>query len=358
MQGKSALIIGGAGFIGTHLARQLGDLAIFSHIVSLDIQQPKRPLPRVIYNNHDVRRPIHETIDGYFDIVFNLAATHRTPGHPDAAYYETNVAGALNCTAFCERNDITNLLFTSSISVYGPSEAPLDESSPLNPSSAYGGSKRLAESIHRQWYERGNNRRLTIVRPAVVFGEGEEGNYSRLARMLSQGTFVYPGRTDTLKAGGYVKELVRTMLFALQRPERFYLYNFADRHCPTANEISAALQALGGFRAPLAVLPLPLMQAVGLCFEALNVLGMKNGVSRARIAKLVHSTNIVPRRLIEDGYPFAYNLQSALSDWMASDDELRPAKSKARAVSVAQPNFDPAWLAVSNAHQSVRALRG
>lgn len=340
MQDNSALILGGAGFIGTHLARQLEELGTFRRIVSLDITAPKRPVPRVIYNTHDVRRPIHETIDGYFDIVFNLAAVHRTPGHPDTAYYDTNVAGALNCTSFCERNGITRLLFTSSISVYGPSEKPLDEQSPPNPNSAYGNSKRLAEAIHHQWLERVDGRRLTIVRPAVVFGEGEGGNYSRLVRLLSKGTFAYPGRTDTLKAGGYVKELVRTMLFAVQRPERFYLYNFADRHCPTAKEICSTLQTLGGFPAPLGVAPLPFMQAIGLGCEAINALGLKNGVSRARINKLVYSTNIIPRRLIQDGYQFAYDLQSALSDWLATDAELRPAHSRAKSIDVPPLDFD------------------
>src|SRR5256885_10959409 len=72
-----------------------------------------------------IRRPPRSTLFPYttlFRSVFNLAAVHRTPGHPDHEYYDTNVAGALNVTAWCESQEIDSLAFTSSISVYGPTE--------------------------------------------------------------------------------------------------------------------------------------------------------------------------------------------------------------------------------------------
>jgi nucleoside-diphosphate-sugar epimerase len=334
MQSRTALILGGAGFIGTHLARQLSGSGRYARIMSMDIEAPRYPVPKVIYNRHDVREPIPRTFDGNFDVVYNLAAVHRTPGHPDCDYYDTNVAGATNCVAFCERNGIDTIFFTSSIAVYGPSESALDEMSPLRPVSAYGRSKKLAEEIHEAWWEREPGRRLRIVRPAVVFGQGESGNFSLLARMLERGLFVYPGRKDTRKAGGYVKELVRTMLFALVRPEPFYRYNFADQAVPTSEDICKAFIELGGFKPPIGVAPRAMLDLAALGFEALNALGVRNKVNRQRVAKLINSTNIVPRQLIEDGYPFAYTLKSALNDWIASDEELRPHGSRAHAVIV------------------------
>jgi nucleoside-diphosphate-sugar epimerase len=331
---KDALILGGAGFIGTHLARQLVDCGQFRQIVSLDIESPRRPIASVTYKTHDVRQPIHQTIDRGFDYVFNLAAVHRTPGHPDPAYYETNIAGALNAVAFCERHGIENLFFTSSISVYGPSEEALDESSPVQPNGAYGRSKYLAELIHRAWHERSLGRRLRIVRPAVVFGEGENGNYTLLVKLLRRGWFAYPGRTDTLKASGYVKELVRSMFFALDRPEPLYLYNFAGPQVPTIADICGAFHELGGMRPPLGIVPLPVVRSGALCCQALNALGLRNPINLNRVTKLIHSTNVLPRRLIADGYPFAYDLRSAISDWLATDEEVRPVSTRLRPVAV------------------------
>lgn len=355
MQPRSALILGGAGFIGTHLARHLVELGV-RRIMSLDIEAPARPVPRVIYNNHDVREPIHRTVDGHFDVVFNLAAIHRTPGHAHDEYYGTNVAGAVNAVDFCERNGIDTLFFTSSISVYGPSESPLDEASPTLPSTAYGLSKCLAEDIQRAWLERDRARRLRIVRPAVVFGEGEEGNYTRLARMLARATVPYPGRKDTMKAGGYVKELVLSMMFALRRSEPLYLYNFAERHCPTLEEICNTFHAEAGTHKPMGVIPLPVVRAGATILEAVTLVGLDNPFSHARIDKLVHSTNVLPQRLIGDNYPFTYNLASSIRDWVASDPSLglRPA----RPLDVVRPLPQPAPALEPVSVQAARVKTG
>lgn len=60
-----------------------------------------------------------------------------------------------------------------------------------------GWSKWLAEGIHRAWRDEDPTRRLVIVRPGAIFGPGEGGNFTRMARLLERGLFVFPGRTDT-----------------------------------------------------------------------------------------------------------------------------------------------------------------
>ncbi len=47
--------------------------------------------------------------------------------------------------------------------------------------------------------EAGNHRQLTIVRPGVVFGKGENGNFTRLYWAIRGHKFAYPGRKDTIK---------------------------------------------------------------------------------------------------------------------------------------------------------------
>lgn len=113
-------ITGGTGFIGTHLASLLHEVHPETRIYNLDIVEPGTPLPTVknykpaLGNGEehaatfiycDVRQPIelekvNITPD---DVIFNFAAVHRTPGHPDPAYFETNIRGAENVCAFAER---------------------------------------------------------------------------------------------------------------------------------------------------------------------------------------------------------------------------------------------------------------
>ncbi len=131
----------------------------------------------------DVRKPIvlegvNVTAD---DVIFNFAAVHRTPGHPDYAYFETNVLGAENVTAFAEKYGIKKIVFTSSIAPYGAAEELKEETTVPTPNTPYGISKLVAEKIHMIWQARNQaERQLTIVRPGVVFGKGKWKLHSSL----------------------------------------------------------------------------------------------------------------------------------------------------------------------------------
>ncbi len=106
------------------------------------------------FHRCDVRRPIELADVDASALVFNLAAVHRTPGHADHEYHETNELGARHVTGFCEATGVTDLWFTSSIAVYGATEAAVTEASPLQPATAYGRSKAAAETIHEAVGER------------------------------------------------------------------------------------------------------------------------------------------------------------------------------------------------------------
>jgi GlcNAc-P-P-Und epimerase len=200
--------------------------------------------------------------------------------------------------------------------VYGPTEGPKDEDAPLEPVNAYGRSKILAEGVHRLWQSaRADRRRLTIVRPGVIYGLSERGNFTRLSRVLKRRRFVFPGRSDTIKACGYVNDLIASMLFAQERNEGVFLYNFCHPERYTSADICSAFSRVAGYPAPRAIVPFWLLGLVAFGFEALSALGLKNDINRARIRKLYQSTNMVPRRLPETGFKYQYDLVAGLSDW-------------------------------------------
>src|SRR5690606_31984236 len=154
------------------------------NVVAIDIKEPRERLPNVQYRIADVRDLSQFETDFTFSKIYNFAAVHTTPGHQPFEYYSTNVAGAIEVTRLAELHGVKEIIFTSSISVYGPSEEMKTEQSEPNPQSDYGHSKLLAEQIHKKWLDRGSSNKLTIVRPAVVFGPGEGGNFARLAKLL------------------------------------------------------------------------------------------------------------------------------------------------------------------------------
>src|ERR1700733_15597876 len=179
---KQAIVVGGSGFIRTHLLEFLTASRKYERLISVDINEPRARITGVEYLYHDVRDPIDVKLGGGNPAdIFNLAAIHVTPGHPEGDYYYTNVLGAVNVCRFANETGSQNILFTSSISIYGPSEKALDEDAPPAPVSAYGRSKLSAEAIHRLWQSERPTRRLTIVRPAVIYVLYERGNFTRLS---------------------------------------------------------------------------------------------------------------------------------------------------------------------------------
>jgi nucleoside-diphosphate-sugar epimerase len=317
MAGRHAIVFGGAGFIGCHFLKRLGELRRYDRLYSVDIAAPRFTSAGVNYVNFDIREPIPAGLCGVgpFDI-FNFAAVHTTPGHEDWEYYWTNVKGATNVCKFASDVGADYVLFTSTMMVYGPTEAPKDEDAALEPVNAYGRSKILAEGVHRLWQaERPDKRRLTIVRPGVIYGLAERGNFTRLARALRQRRFVYPGRTDTIKACGYIDDLVSSMLQMGERNDGVFLYNFCHPQRYTSKDICTAFAKVGGYPEPRIVMPFWLLGLAATAFEVLAVAGVKTDINRARVRKLYQSTNMVPKRLPAAGFQYRYDLPSGLAAW-------------------------------------------
>ena len=302
---KGAIIFGGSGFIGTHLAEDLKSQGY--SVVIADLVEP--------FGNSfqffqcDVRKRIEIKMAHTPSLIFNLAAVHRTPGHTPGEYYETNVKGADNVTNWASENGIKKMIFTSSISVYGPNTELLDESCSTAPVSDYGKSKLMAEEIHSQWQsEDAQNRSLVICRPAVVFGRGERGNFTRLAKALKGHYFFFPGGRETRKASGYVKDATRSLIFFAEKDIKQIIYNFSFPRSYTIGEICDTFCGISKYSKPISI---PVAQ-VG---KALSKVGGPLGSLGQRLLKLVFPTNIAPTKLQEFGFTWKYDLESALNDW-------------------------------------------
>lgn len=311
------LLFGGSGFIGDHLIREL---LTENHIVTVaDIAFRNTP-GGVSFIQCDIREKIE--INEEFDLVINLAAVHRTPGHKSYEYYETNVLGSINILNWCKQTKITSVFFLSSISVYGPGNVEKNEDSLLSPQSDYGLSKMIAERIYLEWVsdQLHPTRRLVICRPAVIFGKGEKGNFTRLAKLLSRGVFIYPGGKNIIKASGYVKDLCRSITYTSSLDRKVTIYNFAF---PSKYRIEDIVKAFGEFF------------KINIQFSFLHpkhyqvierIAHLSKNVSRA--GKLMESTDITPTKLKELGFDWKHDLDSALSDWFLDSNFDRAKEMK------------------------------
>ncbi|NRP59903.1 NAD(P)-dependent oxidoreductase [Marinobacterium sp. xm-d-564] len=308
---ENIIVFGGSGFIGTHLSKALLDQG--EHVIVVDLKPPRFGHDHLEYIQGDVRDLSGLAISQPITRIYNFAAIHTTPGHPTHEYYETNVAGANQVCKFAEENNINEIVFTSSISVYGPDEEQKDEHTQLTPNSSYGYSKMLAEQIHKAWMERGSVRVLTTIRPAVVFGPGEGGNFTRLATMLQKGFFVYPGRKDTIKACIYVEDLLFLIEEARKSDNNFELLNGAYPERYTLEDIILAFKEDHFSDVKLFTVPKFVILSAAKVFQLFNVFNV--GIHPDRVMKLIRSTNIYPSWLEERGISIPGNINSALKRW-------------------------------------------
>ena len=314
---SSCVIFGGSGFIGTHLARHLLKTGRFRkvHIADIEPSSLENQLG-ISYSRTDVRLPISSALtDEQPEWIFNLAAVHREPGHEAHEYFDTNIPGARNVCRYAEEVDCRNVYFTSSISVYGPTDGPTSESSPIRPSTPYGGSKYPAECIHEAWLSAVSDRRLIIARPGVVYGPGDPGNIMRMIRAIRKGYFAFPGRRDIHKSYAYIYGLIDSIDFTMNRDERLLCYNYVETPTEPLRDIVSKVKSFLNCRA--LVLPLPLALLVPLSRLVQAIMGGRSPIHPVRVRKTATPTYIIPQTLKDLGFRFKYDFLGSLRHWAA-----------------------------------------
>lgn len=311
----SYFVFGGTGFIGTHLSELVKSVDASVRVYNLDILVPSVK-GKTQHVDCDVRKSIEVSVDqlNSDDVIFNFAAVHRTPGHPDHEYFETIIKGAENVCNFARKHGIKKIVFTSSIAPYGASEDLKTEETLPTPNTPYGISKLVAEKIHMIWAAEDPERELTIVRPGVVFGYGEHGNFTRMYWGIRGHKFAFPGRKDTIKACIYVKDLVGFMLYKLENHKKgTEIYNCTFEPAFTIEQIVDTMKKATGLKSWTPLIPSWILMPMAYIAK---LLGSPMGICPARVKKLMISTNISGKKLAESGYKFQYTLEEAIKDWM------------------------------------------
>jgi len=329
--GMKWALYGGAGFIGQHLALSVLNRSPLDQVYLLDIKTPaeiswKVPLEgfigsgRLHVHTCDVRdyESLRQHLAG-FGVMVNLAAVHREPGHKPAEYFDTNVPGARNICRLAEEAGCGEIIFTSSISVYGIHDRPVDEHSTVQPQTPYGQSKLQAEIIHRDWARRTGGR-LCVLRPGVVFGPGEEGNVTRLMREMLKRKRVICIHPDRAKAGIYIEELVALLHWLRKQTPAdggSLLVNAVSNEGLTINAYGRCLQQIRDLqRSRLTISGRLIGLSAALMKPLQSWLPPGSKIHPQRLRKLISANDIRPAELIRMVYPFSWSLERALADWL------------------------------------------
>ncbi len=174
------LVTGGAGYIGSHTVRQLGE-AGYEIVVydNLSTGSEKAVLNGSLFVGDLNNRLALELAFAQhkFDAILHFAASISVPesvANP-LDYYENNTRNTLNLLRCCQKFGVKKLVFSSTAAVYGePQENPVSESCPTNPINPYGCSKLMSERMIRD-YGLSSDFRFVILRYFNVAGADLQG---------------------------------------------------------------------------------------------------------------------------------------------------------------------------------------
>lgn len=309
-QHKIALL-GGSGFIGTQLTSVL--LKSGHHVTISDIA-PSRAYPDFRINA-DVRQ-INDLMKSCqnCDVIINLAAAHRDDVRPVSLYFDTNVTGAkVTCDA-AEKCGIQKIIFTSSVAVYGHQDNEADETAPHHPIGPYGETKSQAENVYKEWFARDpENRTLVIVRPTVVFGQGNRGNVHNLMEQIAKGHFMMVGDGQNRKSMAYVENVAGFIAFSLSLDKGLHIFNYIDKPDLSMNDLVRLITSRTGKAHPKFTLPKMIGLGAGAMLDVIaHITGKNFSISRVRVEKFCVTTIFKADRVKSSGFIAPMSLEDGL----------------------------------------------
>jgi UDP-glucose 4-epimerase len=166
ISGKRILVIGGAGFIGSHVVAELlredvGDVTVFDNLARGRLSNIRESLSdprcRVFPDGGDIREvDVLNKAVSESDAVIHLAAMWllHCKDYPRTAF-DVNIAGTFNVLEACVKHGVERLVYSSSASVYGDAvEVPMTENHPFNNRNFYGATKIAGEAMCRAFHDR------------------------------------------------------------------------------------------------------------------------------------------------------------------------------------------------------------
>lgn len=307
MNKNKVSIIGGAGFVGSRLGSRLNN----SNIIHKKYDIDKKNHKNISYIDIEKVETLNKLAGT--DTIINLAAVHRDDISPISLYDDVNVQGSVNICEAARKYGINKIIFTSSVAIYGFAPPNTDESGSPNFFNDYGRTKYLAEQVYKEWFDEDkDNRTLVIIRPTVIFGEGNRGNVFNLLNQIASKKFVMFGNGRNKKSMAYIENVAAFLEYSLSFKSGLHIYNYVDKDDFDMNTLVSKVRKVlfGKYNVGLR-LPAFLGMVIGICADYVcKYTGKTLPISSIRVKKFmgttqfntsINNTDFIPPVTLEEG---------------------------------------------------------
>ena len=233
MSSPTALITGGSGYFGSLLRDRLRERGQAVRVFDLtDADDRQSDVQYVKGDIRDAAR-VTEAIAGC-DTIFHCVA--QVPlAKAKKLFHSVNVHGTENLLRAAFDAKVRKVIYVSSSAVFGaPKANPVTEETPPTPGEAYGRAKLEAETLCRDYAQRGLD--VTIIRPRTIMGHGRLGIFQILFEWIREGYNIpVLGRGDNVYQFVHADDLAEACILAAARPGPA-TYNCGSQHHGTMRE--------------------------------------------------------------------------------------------------------------------------
>jgi UDP-glucose 4-epimerase len=262
---KKAVVTGGAGFIGSHLAEELAQRDYSLTIID-DLSTGKRENLSAILNKPNVKfiqgsitdLPLLQKLFKDVDYIYHLAAMVSIPRSLEVPqqFHEVNVTGTLNVLIAARDNKVKKVVNASSCAIYGDAPGlPKKEDMPVNPLSPYAVTKLAAEE-YCQIFQKAYGLPSVSLRFFNIFGprQNPDSEYAaaipKFIKIKSQGkTINIYGDGKATRDYIYVKDAIAAFILAAES-DAAGIYNIGGGKSTTVNELVELISQLTGNNSP------------------------------------------------------------------------------------------------------------